>query len=77
MLTGNRHFGSIGKKCIFVAVKRNIIMNKNILFLISILVSSLCPAIAQDIIVLRNADKIQAKVQTIGFDDITYKKWDF
>lgn len=52
-------------------------MNKIILFLISILVSSLCPAIAQDIIVLRNADEIQAKVQTIGFDDITYKKWDF
>ena len=47
------------------------------LTLIIILVTSLCSAFAQDIIVLRNADEIEAKVQTIGFNDITYKKWDF
>ena len=31
---------------------------------------------AQDIIVLKNSNEIQAKIQTIGHDDITYLKWD-
>ncbi|MBO4382018.1 MAG: hypothetical protein J5799_03650 [Bacteroidales bacterium] len=31
---------------------------------------------AQDVIVLRNADEIQAKVLVVGIHDITYKKWD-
>lgn len=67
--------------CIF-APKKNISTHQNNskmknLTLIIILVTSLCSAFAQDIIVLRNADEIEAKVQTIGFNDITYKKWDF
>ena len=33
-------------------------------------------AYAQDVIVLRNAEEIQAKVLLVGIDDITYKKWD-
>lgn len=50
---------------------------KNLTTTIVFIFSFMLSAFAQDIIVLRNADEIQAKVQTIGFDDITYKKWDF
>ena len=51
-------------------------MKKIIYTLIAIVAGSLV-SYAQDIIVMRNADEIQAKVQTIGYKDITYKKWDF
>ncbi len=44
---------------------------------IAFVFTCLLSAFAQDIIVLRNADEIEAKVQTIGYNDITYKKWDF
>ena len=50
---------------------------KNIALTIVFVFTCLFPAFAQDIIVLRNADEIEAKVQNIGFNDITYKKWDF
>lgn len=33
-------------------------------------------ASAQDIIVLKNGNEIQAKVSVVGIDAITYKKWD-
>ena len=33
-------------------------------------------AMAQDIIVLKNSNEIQAKIQSIGHNDITYFKWD-
>ena len=32
---------------------------------------------AQDTIILRNANEIQAKVLLVGINDITYKKWDY
>ncbi len=40
------------------------------------LVFGLMSLSAQDVIVLRNADEIQAKVLQVGIDDIIYKKWD-
>ncbi len=52
-------------------------MKKIIYTLVLLLLAGLCPSFAQDIIFLRNADEIQSKVVSIGFDDITYKKWDF
>lgn len=50
---------------------------KRIIYTLITLVAGSFASYAQDIIVLRNADEIEAKVQTIGFNDITYKKWDF
>lgn len=44
---------------------------------IAFVFTCLLSSFAQDIIVLRNADEIEANVQTIGYNDITYKKWDF
>lgn len=44
---------------------------------IAFVFTCLLSSFAQDIIVLRNADEIEAKVQTIGYNDITYKKWNF
>ena len=38
------------------------------------LVFGLMSLSAQDVIVLRNADEIQAKVLQVGIDDIIYKK---
>lgn len=32
---------------------------------------------AQDVIVLKTAEEINAKVLTVGSDEITYKKWDY
>ena len=50
-------------------------MNRIILTL-AILFASVSAVFAQDVIVLLNAEEIQAKVLIIGIDEITYKKWD-
>lgn len=49
-------------------------MNKILLTIVLAVIG--LPLLAQDIIVLRNAEEIQAKVLIIGIDEITYKKWD-
>lgn len=50
-------------------------MNK-IIWVIVFVVFGISSLYAQDIIVLRNAEEIEAKVLVIGIDEITYKKWD-
>ena len=47
-------------------------------FLLIILMSaSVYGLFAQDVIVLRDATEIEAKVMTVGIDEISYKKWNF
>lgn len=50
-------------------------MNRIILTL-AILFACFSASFAQDVIVLLNAEEIQAKVLIVGIDEITYKKWD-
>ena len=50
---------------------------KKYFFIIVVLSLSLMNLMAQDVIVLRDATEIEAKVLTIGVNDISYKKWDF
>ena len=51
------------------------IMHRIFLFFIVFCVG-VVSALAQDIIMLRNGNEIQALVQEIGIDDVKYKKWD-
>lgn len=50
-------------------------MKKLLLTLVAVVGISLS-ANAQDVIVLRNADEVQAKVKSIGLQEVTYLKWD-
>lgn len=51
-------------------------MKKIITILLVVCLSAVC-AKAQDVIVLRDASEIEAKVITVGTEEITYKKWNF
>ena len=48
-------------------------MKKALILVVSVLIVSTVKA--QDLIVLKNAEEILAKVTTITTDTITYKKW--
>ena len=48
---------------------------KSVILLLCILVLAIS-AKAQDVIVLVDASEIQAKVVTVGTNDITYKRWE-
>ncbi|MCQ2272038.1 MAG: hypothetical protein MJZ72_04530 [Bacteroidales bacterium] len=49
---------------------------KTILSFVFVVIMTIC-SFAQDVIVLNDASKIQAKVLEIGVNEITYKKWNF
>ncbi len=50
-------------------------MKKLLLVLVATMGMSLS-AMAQDVIVLKNAEEVQAKVKSIGLQDVVYLKWD-
>lgn len=53
----------------------NYVIMKKIFCILFLFLSFSC--FAQDVIVLKDASEIEAKVLVVGIDDITYKKWDF
>lgn len=52
-------------------------MIKKAFLLIILMSASVSGLFAQDVIVLRDATEIEAKVITVGIDEISYKKWNF
>lgn len=49
---------------------------KRILLILFILIGVTLHATAQDVIVLKNTNEIQAKVKSVGLNEVVYLKWD-